>query len=82
MKGEVIWGRSVLELFSELPEAERSEILEHLEYIIVFPQMYPVRIKGRRFRRHRWFLPGNWKVYYRVVEKTIYLRGIWPACIP
>ena len=44
--------------------------------------MYPVRFKGRRFRRHRWFQAGNWLVYYRVVEDTIYIRGIWPARIP
>jgi len=36
----------------------------------------------RVFRRHRWFLAGNWLVYYRVVDDTVYIRGLWPARIP
>jgi len=61
---------------------EREAILDHLKYLLQFPHMYPVRFKGRRFRRHRWFHAGNWLVYYRVVENAIYIRGIWPALIP
>jgi hypothetical protein len=82
VKREVIWTRSVWELFGELPVQERELILDRMKYLREFPQMYPVRIKGRRFRRHRWFEAGNWLVYYRVVESTIYIRGIWPARIP
>jgi len=82
VKREVIWTRSVWELFSELPLREREVILDHLKYLCEFPHMYPVRTKERRFRRHRWFHAGNWLVYYRVVEDTIYIRGIWPARIP
>jgi hypothetical protein len=78
----VIWADPVRDLLYELPEVERNEIFERMQYLVKFPQMYPVRIKGRRFRRHRWFLAGNWIVYYRVIEKTIYIRGIWPARIP
>jgi hypothetical protein len=82
VKRGVIWTRSVWELFGELPMFEREVILERLEYLAHFPHMYPVRFKGRRFRRHRWFQAGNWLVYYRVVENTIYIRGIWPSRIP
>lgn len=82
MKREVVWTRSIWELFEDLPERDREAILDHLQYLSQFPQMYPVRFKGRRFRRHRWFQAGNWLVYYRVVDKTIYIRGIWPARIP
>jgi hypothetical protein len=78
----IIWANSVRDLFLELPESDRDEILNHLKFLKLFPQMYPVRITGRRFRRHRWFLAGNWLVYYRVASGTIYIRGIWPARIP
>ena len=78
----IIWADPVRDLLYELPEKERNDILDHVQYLALFPHMYPVRIKGRRFRRHRWFLAGKWLVYYRVVEKTIYIRGIWPARIP
>jgi hypothetical protein len=78
----IVWADPVRDLVYELPETERNAIFDHLKYLGVFPYMYPVRIKGRRFRRHRWFQAGNWLVYYRVVEGTIYIRGIWPARIP
>jgi hypothetical protein len=78
----IIWADTVRDLFLELPESERSVILEHFKYLKLFPHMYPVRMKGRRFRRHRWFLAGNWLVYYRVADGTIYIRGIWPAVMP
>ncbi len=38
--------------------------------------MYPVRTKGRRFLRHRWFNTGDWLVYYRVVDNIVYIRGL------
>jgi hypothetical protein len=76
VKWKTAWAASVWEVFDELSEAERNEILVHLKYIKRFPHMYPVRA---RFRRHRWFLAGNWLVYYRVVQNTGYIRGLWPA---
>lgn len=77
----VVWPLPVRELLDELPDADREIIFEHIRYLRMFPQMYPVRLKGR-FRRHRWFLAGNWIVYYRFVDKTIYIRGLWPTRIP
>jgi len=56
-------------------------MLDKVELLASFPQMYPVRGKGR-FRGYRWFLTGNWIVYYRFVENTVYIRGLWPARIP
>lgn len=82
MKHGVVWTRTAWELFEELPDRDRKEILEKLPALSFFPHMYPVRIKGRRFRRHRWFNAGDWLVYYRVVDKTVYIRGLWPARIP
>jgi hypothetical protein len=77
----ILWADTVRDLFYELPESDRSQILDHLKYLKLFPHMYPVRAKGR-FRRHRWFLAGNWLVYYRVAGGTVYIRGLWPARIP
>ena len=74
MRSKIVWARSVWEVFQELPESERIEILEHLKYLRLFPHMYP-------FRRHRWFRAGNWIVYYRVLSDTVYIRGLWPARI-
>lgn len=77
----VVWPESVLDILLELPERERDLILQKTELLERFPRIYPVRVAGR-FRRHRWFLAGNWLVYYRVMEDTVYIRGLWPARIP
>jgi hypothetical protein len=78
----IIWADPVRDLLYELAESERKEILRHLKYLTLFPHMYPVRGKGKRFRRHRWFLAGNWLVYYRVAGGVVYISGLWAARIP
>jgi len=75
------WSDPVRDLFLDLPERDQDLISDRLRYLSLFPYMYPVRTKGR-FRRHRWFQAGNWLVYYRVVDKIIYIRGLWPTRIP
>jgi hypothetical protein len=82
VKWKIVWAASVWEVFDESSEAERNEILEHLKYVKRFPLMYPARTPGSRFRRHRWFLAGNWLVYYRVVQNAVDIRGLWPARTP
>jgi len=69
VKWKIVWAASVWEVFDELSEAERNEIPEHLKYVKRFPLMYPARTPGSRFRRHRWFLAGNWLVYLPRREK-------------
>jgi hypothetical protein len=55
--------------------------VERVDLLRYFPHIYPLRTRGR-FRRHRFFQAGNWLVFYKVVEGTIYIRGLWPARIP
>ncbi len=78
---DIVWPESILEVVLELPERERDLIIEKAGQLARSPRMYPVRPKGR-FRRHRWFLAGNWIVYYRVLGDTVFMRGIWPARLP
>jgi mRNA-degrading endonuclease RelE of RelBE toxin-antitoxin system len=78
----IFWTPSVRELFLELPDRDRENILERLQLVELFPHMYPVRTRSKRFRRHRWFCAGDWLVYYRVVDNVVYIRGLWPARIP
>jgi hypothetical protein len=80
MKARVIWADPVRDLVLSLPIKEQEEIYQNFDLIQRFPHMFPVRLKGR-FRRHRWFLAGNWLVHYRVVDNTVYVRGLWPAHI-
>jgi hypothetical protein len=82
VKTRIVWADPVRDLVLLLPEYDRAEIFVRVELLAYFPQMYPVRTKGRRFRRHRWFQAGNWLVYYRVAGNTVYVRGLWPSRIP
>jgi len=65
----------------ELPLRDAELVAEKTKFLARFPRMYPIRPKGR-FRRHRWVLAGRWIVYYRVVDETVHIRGLWPAQIP
>lgn len=77
----VIWSPYVLDVIAELSPRESALIFEKTLILKRFPRLYPVRIKGR-FRRHRQVLAGRWLVFYRVVDDTVYIRGIWPAQLP
>ena len=81
MKTKITWAKSVWEVFEELPKKETAEIVERVDLLRYFPHIYPLRTRGR-FRRHRFFQAGNWLVFYKVVEDTIYIHGFWPARIP
>jgi hypothetical protein len=78
---KIIWLDYVEGLLNELDPREVTLILEKTRILRRFPRLYPVRMKGR-FRRHRWLLAGRWMVFYRVVDDTVYIRGLWPAQIP
>lgn len=77
----IIWPPYVLDLIADLSPHESALIFEKTKILKRFPRLYPVRTKGR-FRRHRWVLAGRWMVFYKVVDNTVYIRGLWPAQIP
>ena len=77
----IVFAGYLRDLLNELPLSDLELIEEKTETLARFPRMYPIRQKGR-FRRHRWLRAGNWIVYYKVVDDTVYIRNIWPARIP
>ena len=81
MRARVHWPHALLEVLAALPAQDKELIFEKTRYLELFPRMYPVRVRGR-FRRHRWFLAGDWLVYYRVVGEDVFIRGLWPARMP
>lgn len=81
MKARIIWMPEVREAAAALPAVEQELLFEKIWMLRLFPRMYAVIERGR-FRRHRRFLVGDWLVYYRVVENTVYIRGLWPARMP
>ena len=78
---EIVWSNFVRDVLEELPTEESDLIEEKVEMLARFHRMYPVRIRGR-FRRHRRLLAGRWIVFYRIVDETVCIRGLWPAQIP
>jgi ParE toxin of type II toxin-antitoxin system, parDE len=77
----LVWSKHVLDLMAELPPEQSTLIFSRAHVLQRFPRLYPIRSTGR-FRRYRRLLAGNWMVYYRVVDDTVYIRAIWPAVIP
>ena len=77
----LVWPKHVLDLMAELPPDLSELIFSRAHVLWRFPRLYQVHSTGR-FRRHRLLLAENWMVYYRVVDDTVYIRGIWPAQIP
>jgi hypothetical protein len=82
VKSRIVWADPVRDLALSLPLKDQQEIYGKIALLAYFLHMYPVRSKNRRFRRHRCFHEENWLFYYRVVDNTVYIRGLWPARIP
>jgi hypothetical protein len=82
VKARIVWADPVRDLALSLPSKDQQELFGKIALLAYFPHMYPVRAKSRHFRRHRCFHTENWLVYYRVVDDTVYIRGLWPARIP
>lgn len=81
MKATINWLDPVRDAFLELSEREQEAIAAKLARLIHYPRMYKMRRRGK-FRRHHFFVAANWAVYYRVVENTVWIRGLWPARMP
>jgi len=81
VKARIQWMPVVRDAVAELPARDQELVFEKIRLLQFFPRIYAVIERGR-FRRHRRFVAGNWCIYYRVVENTVYVRGIWPARIP
>ena len=77
----VLWSEAAQSVLRELPIDVQDQIEKKIRLLKRFPRMYRKQRRGR-FRRHRRFLAGDWVVHYRVVENTVYIRGLWPARIP
>jgi len=78
---EIIWPQSLVDLLLEMPDRDRDMIFHKVSRLETFPELYPIRSHGP-FRGHRWFVAGQWLIYYRVVGNEVHLRAIYPARLP
>jgi len=75
---EIVWTQTIVDATLELPGEDFGVIVRKAEMLRRFPEMYPIRGRGR-FRRCRWFLAGKWIVYYQVAAGKVFMRAVWPA---
>jgi hypothetical protein len=75
---EIHWTDSVWGVFEELPARHQVPILKILGILPLFPEMYPIRRTGD-FTGCRYFVAGEWIVYYRALRDAIWIRGLYPA---
>jgi hypothetical protein len=75
---EIVWPQTVIDAMLELPEKDFGVIIRKAGMLRRFPEMYPIRGRGR-FRRCRWFLAGKWIVYYQFAGAKVFMRAVWPA---
>jgi hypothetical protein len=82
VRWKIVWAASVWEVFDELPETERNEILEHLKCVKRFPHVYPVRTRAAGFVAIAgcWLEIGSSTI--ASFENTVYIRGLWPVRNP
>jgi plasmid stabilization system protein ParE len=59
------WSLEAVRNLATLPLPVRDEILSKTRLLADFPEMYPVRRRGR-FRGQRFFASFDWIVYYVV----------------
>lgn len=72
---KIVWTATALRHLDAVPRAPAEQILDKLETAARYPEMYPIRQRGR-YRGYRWFPAGAWLVFYELVEETLAVRGI------
>jgi len=59
------WSLEAVRNLATLPLPVRGDILSKARLLADFPEMYPIRRRGR-FRGQRFFTSFDWMVYYAV----------------
>ncbi|HET8679381.1 MAG TPA: hypothetical protein VFM39_04630 [bacterium] len=61
-----------------MPQVIRHAILERLELVSDFPEMYTVR-ERRPYAGFRYFVVRNWCVSYVLAEDALVMLAVFPA---
>jgi plasmid stabilization system protein ParE len=61
----LVWSPEAVSILATLRPPVRNEILVRAAPLADFPEMYPIRRRGR-FRGQRFFASFDWIVYYAV----------------
>ncbi len=71
----LVWSFEVVRILATLPSSVRADILSKSRLLREFPEMHPVRRRGR-FRGQRFFVSLEWLVYYLVERDVVAITAI------
>ena len=75
---KILWTRPAADAFERLPRPVQLSLLDRIELIAEFPEMYPVR-ERQPYAGFRYFFARDWCVSYVAAEDSIILLAVFPA---
>jgi mRNA-degrading endonuclease RelE of RelBE toxin-antitoxin system len=74
----VYWSAEAVRILSTLPEPVQDEVLSKATLLAEFPQMCPVRRRGR-YRGQRFLIAFEWIVYYVERHNSVVMTTVGHA---
>ncbi len=74
----ILWTEPAGRAFRRLPKSVQLAILECLDVISDFPEMYPVR-ERQPYAEFRYFFTSRWCVSYTMAEDALIILAVFPA---
>ncbi len=74
----ILWTEPAAGAFRRLPRSVQLAILERLDMISDFPEMYPVR-ERQPYSEFRYFFTSGWCVSYTTAENVVIILAIFAA---
>lgn len=74
----VLWTEPAAQTFRRLSRPVQLAILDRIDLIAEFPEMYPVR-EHQPYAGFRYFFTMNWCVSYALSGNTIIILAVFPA---
>jgi plasmid stabilization system protein ParE len=74
----ILWTEPAARTYRTLPKSVKLAILERLDVILDFPEMYPLR-ERQPYSGFRYFFTSGWCVSYTTGEDAIILLAVFAA---
>ena len=68
----------VQEIFSELPVRAKLKAMRSLDFLVIFPNLYPVRRRGL-MKGFRYFFADSYLFYYQVRGDELRVTAVIPG---
>jgi plasmid stabilization system protein ParE len=72
---KILWTETALRQLDGVPLVPAEQILVKIELAAQYPDMFPVRGRGR-YRGYRWIAVGPWVVFYEADADAVVVRAI------